>query len=149
MFIIEKNSWMKDKGNLDSHSISAIYCHTRFISVASTNRVCSLTHAKEKRKPSPPSSPPTRRGLLRNSAPHQLLSRRPPYARRLLSTGGGRAPNSTGFRPTAFRRLSALTFYTLVDWSFLRDWAGDFSQGEGNQVSEIFTHLLSQFIHRC
>ena len=50
MFIVEKNSWMKDKGNLDSHSISVIYYRTRFISVASANRVCSLTHAKGKKK---------------------------------------------------------------------------------------------------
>ena len=41
---------MKDKGNLDSHSISVIYYRTRFISVASANRVCSLTHAKGKKK---------------------------------------------------------------------------------------------------
>ena len=50
MFIVEKNSWMKDKGNLDSHLISVIYYRTRFISVASANRVCSLTHAKGKKK---------------------------------------------------------------------------------------------------
>jgi hypothetical protein len=50
MFIVEKNSWMKDKGNLDSHSISVIYYRTRFISVASANRVCSPTHAKGKKK---------------------------------------------------------------------------------------------------
>ena len=53
MFIVEKNSWMKDKGNLDSHSISVIYYSTRFISVASVNRVCSLTHAKGKENPRP------------------------------------------------------------------------------------------------
>src|SRR4051812_23996116 len=49
MFIVEKNSWMKDKGNLDSHSISVIYYRARLISVASVNRVCSLTHAKGKK----------------------------------------------------------------------------------------------------
>src|SRR3989337_691758 len=50
MFIIEKNSWTKDTGNLDSPSISVIYYRTRFISVASANRVCSPTHAKGKKK---------------------------------------------------------------------------------------------------
>ena len=53
MLIVEKNSWMKDKGNLDSHSISVIYYRTRFISVASANRVCSLTHGKGKENPRP------------------------------------------------------------------------------------------------
>jgi hypothetical protein len=72
------------EGNLDSPSISVIYYHTRFISVASVNRVCSRTHPIQKEKenphPLPTSSPPTRRALLRNSAPHQLLSRRPPLS---------------------------------------------------------------------
>ena len=68
MFIVEKTPWTKDKGNLDSHSISVIYYRTRFISVASVNYVCSLTHAKGK-KTSPTTSPLTRRGLLRDSAP--------------------------------------------------------------------------------
>ena len=45
-----KNSWMKDKGNLDSHSLSVIYYRTQFISIAFANRVCSLTHAKGKKK---------------------------------------------------------------------------------------------------
>ena len=53
MFIVEKNSWMKDKGNLDSRSISVIYYRTRFISVDSANHVCSLTHAKGKENPRP------------------------------------------------------------------------------------------------
>ena len=53
MFIVEEYSWTKDKGNLDSHSISVIYYRTRFISVASANRVCSFTDAKGKENPRP------------------------------------------------------------------------------------------------
>ena len=45
-----KNSWTKDKGNLDSPSISVIYYRTRLICVASVNRVCSPMHAKGKKK---------------------------------------------------------------------------------------------------
>ena len=71
MFIVEKNSWTKDKGNLDSHSISVIYYHTRFISVASANPVCSLTHAKGKNKTLahfvPTHSPRTPRQLCTSS----------------------------------------------------------------------------------
>ena len=87
MFIIEKNSWMKDKGNLDSHSILVIYYHTRFISVASANHVCSLTNAKGKKK------------TLAHFVPtHSLWT--PPQLWTLSSTvvGGGRRSRSKRHR---------------------------------------------------
>ena len=140
MFIVEKNSWMKDKGNLDSHSISVIYYRTRFISVASANRVCSLTHAKGKENPCP----------LR---PHSLAADSSATLH-LINFYSGSHPKLDGccrraqvtlqmardFAPIAFRRLSAPTFQTLVDWGFLRDWAGDFSHGEGNQLNQRNIH---------
>ena len=70
---------MKDKANLDSHSISVIYYRTRFISIAFANRVCSLTHAKGKKK------------TLAHFVPTHS-SRTPPQLCTLSSTavGGGR-----------------------------------------------------------
>ena len=131
MFIIEKNSWMKDKGNLDSHSISVIYYRTRFISVASANRVCSLTHAKGKENPRP----------LR---PHSLAADSSATLHPKLDGCWRRAQvalqTAPDFASTAFRRLSAPTFQTLVDWGFLRHWAGDFSHGEGNQLNQRNIH---------
>ena len=86
MFIVEKNSWMKDKGNLDSHSISVIYYRTQFISVASAKHVCSITHAKGKK-------------TLVHFVPTQS-TRTPPQLCTLSSTavGGGRRSRSKRHR---------------------------------------------------
>ena len=131
MFIVEKNSWMKDKGNLDSHSILLIYYRTQFISVASVNRVCSLTHAKGKENPRP----------LR---PHSLAADSSTTLHPKLDGCWRRAQVALQMAPdfasTAFCCLSAPTFQTLVDWGFLRDWARDFSHGEGKQLNQQNIH---------
>ena len=45
-------------------------------------------------------------------------------------------PKRHGISPlplaAAYLHQLAPTLWTLVDWRFLRDWAGDFSHGEGN-----------------
>ena len=117
MFIIEKNSWMKDKGNLDSHSISVIYNHTRFISIASANGVCSLTHAKGKENPRP--LRPHSLAMDSSATLHPKLDGCWRRAQVALQT-------AWDFAPTAFRRLSTPTFQTLVDWGFLRIGPGIF-----------------------
>ena len=138
MFIVEKNSWMKDKGNLDSHSILVIYYRTRFISVASANHVCSLTHAKGKENPRP--LRPHSLAMDSSATLHPKLDGYWPRAQVALQT-------ARDFAPTAFCRLSAPTFQTLVDWGFLRDWDRDFSHGEGNQVNQRNIHSSPIAIH--
>ena len=142
MFIVEKNSWMKDKGNLDSHSISVIYYRTRFISVASANRVCSLTHAKGKKKTLAhfvPTHPP----------------RTPPQLYTLSSTavGGGRRSRSKR------HMISPLPLSATYLHRHSRLWMTGVFCGIGlgiflmekviNLISKIFTHLLSQSVRRC
>ena len=141
MFIVEKNSWMKDKGNLDSHSISVTYYRTRFISIASANRVCSLTHAKEKK---------TLAHFVPSHSP-----RTPPQLCTLSSTavGGGRRsrskrhrisppPLSTAYLHRHSRLSSTGVFCGIGPGIFLME-------KEINLISEIFTHLLSQFVCPC
>ena len=142
MFIVEKNSWMKDKGNLDSHSISVIYYRTRFISVASANRVCSLTHAKGKKK------------TLTHFVPtHKAQT--PPQLCTLRSTAVG------GGRRSRFKRhgISAQPLSAAYLHRHSRLWSTGVFCGTGpgmfpmekviNLISKILTHLLSQSVRRC
>ena len=136
-----KNSWMKDKGNLDSHSISVIYYRTRFIYVASANRVCSLTHAKGKKK--------THAHFVPTHSP-----RTPPQLCTLSSTvvGGGCRSRSKRHRISPLPLSAAYLHRHSRLWStgvFRGIGPGIFSHGEGNQLSEIFTRLLSQSVRRC
>ena len=141
MFIVEKNSWMKDKGNLDSHSISVISYRTRFIFVASANRVCSLTHAKGKENPRP----------LR---PHSLTWT-PPELRTLSSTAVGGRRRSRSKR----HRISPPPLSAAYLHRHSRLWSTGVFCGIGpgiflmekviNLISKIFTHLLSQSVRRC
>ena len=135
MFIIEKNSWMKDKGNLDSHSILVIYYHTRFISVASASRMCSLTHAKGKENPRP----------LR---PHSLAADSSATLHpKLDGVGGGRRSRSKR------HRISPLPLSAAYLHRHSRLWSTGVFCGIGpgiflmekviNLISKIFTHLLS------
>ena len=133
---------MKDKGNLDSHSISVIYYRTRFISVASANRVCSLTHAKGKENPRP----------LR---PHTHSPRTPPQLCTLSSTavGGGRRSRSKRHRISPPLLSAAYLHRHSRLWStgvFCGIGPGIFLMEKViNLISEIFTHLLSQSVRRC
>ena len=142
MFIVEKNSWMKDKGNLDSHSISVIYYRTRFISVASANRVCSLTHAKGKKK--------TLAHFVPTHSP-----RTPPQLCTLSSTavGGGRRSRSKRHRISPPPLSAAYLHRHSRLWStgvFCGIGPGIFLMEKViNLISEIFTHLLSQSVRRC
>ena len=142
MFIVEKNSWMKDKGNLDSHSISVIYYRTRFIFVASAKRVSSLTHAKGKKK--------TLAHFVPTHSP-----RTPPQLCTLSSTaiGGGRRscstrhgisplPLSVAYQHQHSRLCSTGVFCGIGTGIFLMEKVI-------NLISEIFTHLLSQSVRRC
>ena len=140
MFIVEKNSCMKDKGNLDSHSISVIYYRTRFIFVASANRVCSLTHAKGKKLAHfvPTHSPRT---------PPQL------YTLSSMAVAGGRRPRSKRNRISPLPLSAAYLHRHSKLWStgvFCGIRPGIFLMEKLiNLISEIFTHLLSQSVRRC
>ena len=137
-----KNSWMKDKGNLDSHSISVIYYRTRFISAASANRVCSLTHAKGKKK------------TLTNFVPTHSL-RTPPQLCTLSSTavGGGRRSRSKRHRISPPPLSAAYLHRHSRLWStgvFCGIGPGTFLMEKViNLISKIFTHLLSQSVRHC
>ena len=137
-----KNSWMKDKGNLDSHSISVIYYRTRFIYVASANRVCSLTHAKGKKK------------TLAHFVPTHS-SRTPPQLCTLSSTDVGGGHRSRSKR----HRISPPPLSAAYLHRHSRLWSTGVFRGIGlgiflmekviNLISKIFTHLLSQSAYRC
>ena len=142
---------MKDKGKLDSHSISMIYCRTRFISVASANRLCSLTHAKGKKKTLahfvPTHSPRT---------PPQLCTSSTSIAAATLSSAavvGGRWSHSKR------HGISPLPLSAAYLHRHSRLWLIGIFCGIGpgiflmekviNLISKIFTHLLSQSVCRC
>ena len=151
MFIVEKNSWMKDKGNLDSSSISVIYYRTRFISVASANHVCSPSHAKGKKKTLahfiPTHSPQT---------PLQLCTSSTYITAATLSS-----TVVVGGRRSCSKRhvISPLPLSAAYLHQHSKDQSTGVLCGIGpgiflmekviNLISEIFTDLLSQSTGRC
>ena len=141
MFIVEKNSWMEDKENLDSHSISVIYYRTRFISVTSANCVCSLTHAKGKKK--------TLAHLVPTHSP-----RTPPQLCTLSSTavGGGHRSRSKRHRISPPPLSAAYLHRHSGVWStvvFCGIGPVFLMEKVINLISKIFTHVLSQSVRRC
>ena len=162
---------------MDSHSISVIYYRTRFISVASANRVCSLTHAKGKKKTlahfvptHSPRTPPqlctlsstavgggsrSRSKRHRISPPQLYTSSTSIAAATLSSTAivGGRKSRSKR------RGISPLLLSAAYLHRHSRLWSTGVFCGIGpgiflmekviNLISEIFTHLLSQSVRRC
>ena len=140
MFIIEKNSWMKDKGNLDFHLISMIYYRTRFIS-SPLRTVCVHSHMQKEKK------------TLAHFVPtHSPWT--PPQLCNLSSTavGGGRRSRSKR------HRISPPLLFATYLHRHSRLWSTGVFCGIGpgiflmekviNLISEIFTHLLSQSVHR-
>ena len=136
MFIIEKNSWTKDEGNLDSPSISVIYYRTWFISVASANRVCSLTHAKGKKK--------TLARFIPTHLPQTPLQL---CTVSLTAIGGGLRSRSKQYRISPLPLSAAYLHRHSRLWStgvFCGIGPGIFLMEKViNLLSETFTHLLS------
>ena len=119
MFIVEKNSWMKDKGNLDSHSILVIYSRKKNLGDLLSHMIhlrrlcepCVFTHTCKRKKENP--CPLRPHPLMVSSATLHLINfyrgGHPKLGgcRRRVGVALQTAPD---FTPTAFRRLSAPTF---------------------------------------
>ena len=141
MFIVKK---LMDEGQRKfgfPFNLGDLY-RTRFISVASANRVCSLTHAKGKKK--------TLTHFVPTHSP-----RTPPQLCTLSSTaiGSGRRSRSKRHRisppplSAAYLRRHSRLWSTRV---FCGIGLGFFLMEKViNLISGIFTHLLSQSARRC